>query len=48
MAMGTRRRRAKQNAMWVAPEDLTRTAAHPFCTRLNHTLEKLLNQSVDR
>jgi transposase len=39
MAMGTRRRRAKQTSMWVAPEDLPRTAAHPFYTRLNHILE---------
>jgi transposase len=26
--------------MWVATEDLPRTAAHPFYTRLNHILEK--------
>jgi transposase len=39
MAMGTRRRRAKQTLMWVATEDLPRTAAHPFYTRLNHILE---------
>jgi len=25
--------------MWVATEDLPRTAAHPFYTRLNHILE---------
>jgi transposase len=39
MAMGTRRRRAKQTSTWVATEDLPRTAAHPFYTRLNHILE---------
>src|SRR5688500_17399599 len=38
MAMGKRRRRAKQTSMWV--EDLPRTAGHPFYTRLNHILEK--------
>jgi hypothetical protein len=26
--------------MWVATEDLPRTAAHPLYTRLNHILEK--------
>ena len=26
--------------MWVATEDLPRTAAHPFYTRLNHIIEK--------
>ncbi len=40
MAMGKRRRLAKQTSMWVATEDLPRTAAHPFYTRLNHILEK--------
>jgi hypothetical protein len=40
MAMGKRRRRAKQTSMWMATEDLPRTAAHPFYTRLNHILEK--------
>jgi len=39
MAMG-KRRRAKQTLMWVATEDLPRTAAHPFYTELNHILEK--------
>ncbi len=39
MAMGKRRRRAKQTSIWVATEDLPRTAAHPFYTRLNHILE---------
>lgn len=26
--------------MWVATEDLPRTAAHPSYTRLNHNLDK--------
>jgi hypothetical protein len=29
MAMGKRRRHAKQASMWVATEDLPRSAAHP-------------------
>ena len=38
--MGKRRRRAKQTSMWVATQDLPRSAAHPFYTRLNHILDK--------
>jgi transposase len=40
MAMGKRRRHAKQASMWVATQDLPRTAAHPFYTRLNHILDQ--------
>jgi hypothetical protein len=40
MAMGKRRRRAKQSSMWVATQDLPRSAAHPFYTRLNQILDK--------
>src|SRR5688500_11626729 len=39
MAMGKRRRRAKQASMWVATQDLPRSAAHPFYTRLNQILD---------
>jgi len=39
MAMGKRRRRPKQPSMWVATQDLPRTAAHPFYTRLNQILD---------
>jgi transposase len=39
MAMGKRRRRAKQASMWVATSDLPRSAAHPFYTRLNQILD---------
>jgi transposase len=39
MAMGKRRRRHKQTAMWVATQDLPRSAAHPFYTRLNQILD---------
>jgi hypothetical protein len=34
MAMGKRQRRAPQTSMWVATQDLPRSAAHPFYTRL--------------
>jgi hypothetical protein len=34
MAMGKRRRRPRQASMWVAAQDLPRSAAHPFYTRL--------------
>ena len=37
--MGKRRRHAQQTSMWVASDDLPRTAAHPFYTRLNEILD---------
>ena len=40
MAMGKRRPRAKQTAMWVATQDLPRSAAHPFYARLNQILDQ--------
>ena len=40
MAMGKRRRRAKQTAMWVATQDLPRSVGHPFYARLNQILDK--------
>jgi transposase len=40
MAMGKRRRRAKQASMWVATQDLPRSAAHPFYMRLNQILDQ--------
>jgi transposase len=39
MSMGKRRRHAKQISMWVATQDLPRSAAHPFYTRLNQILD---------
>ena len=39
MAMG-KRRHAKQTSMWVATQDLPRSAAHPFDTRLNQILDQ--------
>ena len=38
--MGKRKRRAKQAAMWVATQDLPRSAAHPFYMRLNQILDQ--------
>jgi transposase len=40
MAMGKRRRHAKQASMWVATHDLPRSAAHPFYARLNQILDQ--------
>jgi hypothetical protein len=40
MAMGKRRRHATQTPMWVATQDLPRSAAHPFYRRLNQILDK--------
>jgi transposase len=40
MAMGKRKRRAKQRTIWVATQDLPRSAAHPFYARLNEILDK--------
>jgi transposase len=39
MAMGKRRRHAMQRSMWVVAQDLPRSAAHPFYTRLNQILD---------
>lgn len=39
MAMGKRKRRHRQASMWVATQDLPRSAAHPFYRRLNHVLD---------
>src|SRR3954463_11237837 len=40
MAMGKRKRRARQTSMWVATQDLPRSAAHPFYRRLNRVLDE--------
>ena len=37
--MGKRRRRPTQTSIWVATQDLPRSAAHPFYTRLNQILD---------
>jgi len=38
--MGTRKRHAKQASMWVATQDLPRSAAHPFYAGLNQILSR--------
>ncbi len=40
MAMGKRRRRARQPSMWVASADLPRGGGHPFYERLNRVLDE--------
>jgi transposase len=40
MAMGKRKRRARQSSMWVATQDLPRSASHPFYRRLNRVLDE--------
>jgi transposase len=40
MAMGKRKRHAKQASMWVATQELPRSAAHPFYVRLNQILDQ--------
>jgi transposase len=40
MAMGKRKRHAKQTSMWVATRDLPRSAAHRFYSRLNQILDE--------
>jgi len=39
MAMGTRRRRAKQEGLWIAHRELAAAPGHPFYRRLNELLE---------
>jgi hypothetical protein len=38
--MGKRRRHVQQASMWVATQDLPRSAAHPFYARLNQILDQ--------
>ena len=38
--MGKRKRHAKQASMWVATQDLPRSAAQPFYARLNQILDR--------
>jgi hypothetical protein len=40
MAMGKRKRRAKQTSRCVATLDLPHSAAHPFYSRLNQILDE--------
>jgi hypothetical protein len=41
MATGKRRGRSQQTSMWLATQDLPRSAGHPFNTRLNQILERV-------
>jgi len=40
MSMGKRKRRARQASMWLATQELPRTAAHPFYRRSNRALDQ--------
>jgi transposase len=40
MAMGTRRKRRRQESLWVPVAELPSTAAHPFYRRLNQILDE--------
>jgi len=39
MAVGKRKHRRRQTAMWMTTTDLPTMAAHPFYARLNKTLD---------
>jgi len=40
MAMGKRKRKLRQESMWIAAQELPRSASHPFYKRLNQILEQ--------
>ena len=40
MAMGKRKRKFRQRSMWIATQDLPRSASHPFYTQMNRILEQ--------
>src|ERR1700751_4769770 len=40
MGMGTRRRRPRQEQMWIAQQELAKGPAHPFYKRVNELLEE--------
>src|SRR5258706_12329524 len=40
MSMGKRKREPQQGSMWVATQDLPRSASHPFYARLNRVLDE--------
>ena len=42
MSMGTRKHRQRQEQLWVANAELASGPGHPFYTRLNELLEKVL------
>lgn len=40
MAMAKRKRKLRQQSMWIATQDLPRSASHPFYTQLNRILDQ--------
>ena len=40
MGMGTRRRRQRQEQIWIAHQELAKGPAHPFYQRVNELLEE--------
>jgi transposase len=38
--MGKRKRKLRQQSMWIATQDLPRSASHPFYTQLNRILDQ--------
>ena len=40
MGMGTRRRRQRQEQIWIAQQELAKGPAHPFYQRVNELLEE--------
>ena len=40
MAMGKRNRKLRQQSIWIATQELPRSASHPFYKRLNRILEQ--------
>ena len=40
MGMGTRRRRQRQQQMWIAQQEIAKGSAHPFYARVNELLEE--------
>src|SRR5919201_3736284 len=40
MAMGTRKRRERQEELWIATAEICATSSHPFYVRLNELLDK--------
>ena len=40
MAMGKRKRKLRQQSIWIATQELPRSASHPFYKRLNRVLEQ--------
>ena len=39
MAMGTRRRRQRQERLWISHQELAKGPGHPFYKRVNELLE---------